>query len=222
MIGQPVSRVDGPAKVTGRASYAYEYWNDGPPLYGVIVTATIGHGQIQEIDASHAERSPGVRAVLTHENAPAQGTRDDTIPWSYWRARPTLSSPDVSHYGEAVALVVATTLEQAQAAANLVHIVYAGEPGRFDLAGGADQAYAPKHLVAGLPTDSAVGNFESGFESAAAKVDQRYHTPYCFSQPMEPNACLAVPRGDGLVVYVSTQIVDAARLLQRHNRRPIT
>ena len=109
------------------------------------------------------------------------------------------------------ALVVATTLEQAQAAANLVHIVYAVEPGRFDLAAAVDQAYAPKHLLAGLPTDSAVGDFESGFESATAKVDQRYRTAYCFSQPMEPNACLAVPRGDGLVVYVSTQIVDAAR-----------
>jgi xanthine dehydrogenase YagR molybdenum-binding subunit len=211
MIGRPVSRVDGPVKVTGRATYAYEYSPAEPTLYGVIVTATIGRGRIQGIDVSHAERSPGVRAVVTHENAPAQGARDDSIPWSYWRARPTLSSPDIYHYGEAVALVVATALEQAQAAANLVHIVYAVEPGHFDLAAGEGRAYVPKHLVAGLPTDSGVGDFDSGFESAAVKVDQCYHTPYCFSQPMEPNACLAVPREDDLVVYVSTQIVDAAR-----------
>ena len=92
VIGQPLNRVDGPLKVTGQATYAYEHWEAGQPLYGVIVTATIGRGRIQEIDVSHAERSPGVRAVITHQNAPAQGTRDDSIPWSYWRARPTLSS----------------------------------------------------------------------------------------------------------------------------------
>ena len=39
----------GPVKVTGRAAYAYEHGNDEPPLYGVIVTATIGHGRIREI-----------------------------------------------------------------------------------------------------------------------------------------------------------------------------
>ena len=214
MIGQPTSRVDGPVKVTGRATYAYEYWQDEPPLYGVVVTATIGRGRITEIDTSRVERSPGVRAVITHKNVPPQGARDDTIPWSYWRARPTLSSEEISHYGEVVALVVATTLEEAQTAANLLHITYAIEPGHFDLSANEEQAYPPKHLIPAmpvLPTDSSVGNFDPEFENAAVKVDQRYHTSYCFSQPMEPNACLAVPRGDDLVVYTSTQIVDAAR-----------
>jgi xanthine dehydrogenase YagR molybdenum-binding subunit len=212
MIGQPISRVDGPLKVTGRATYSYEYrQEDEASLYGVIVTATIGRGRIQEIDVSHAERSPGVRAVFTHQNAPAQGTRDESSPAPYWRPRPTLASPQIGHYGEPVALVVAATLEQAQAAANLVRVAYAAEPGHFDFMANAKRAYAPKQLIFGLPTDSAVGDFESEFESAAVKVDQHYHTPYCFSQPMEPNACLAVPRGDDLLVYVSTQIVDAAR-----------
>src|SRR5260370_17716825 len=93
MIGQPSSRGDGPVKVTGRATYAYEYRQDEAPLYGVIVTATIGRGRIQEIDVSHAERSPGVRAVITHQNTPAQGARDESSPVPYWRARPTLPSP---------------------------------------------------------------------------------------------------------------------------------
>ena len=42
MIGQPINRVDGPLKVTGRAAYAYEQWEAGQPLYGSIVGATIG------------------------------------------------------------------------------------------------------------------------------------------------------------------------------------
>jgi xanthine dehydrogenase YagR molybdenum-binding subunit len=161
MIGQPTTRVDGPVKVTGRATYAYEYWQDEPPLYGVVVTATIGRGRITEIDTSPAERSPGVRAVITHKNVPPQGARDDTIPWSYWRARPTLGSEEISHYGEVVALVVATTLEEAQTAANLLHITYAIEPGHFDLSANEEQAYPPKHLIPAmpfLPTDSSVGN----------------------------------------------------------------
>jgi len=211
MIGQPISRVDGPAKVTGRATYAYEYWQDEAPLYGVIVTATIGRGRIREIDPADAERSPGVHAIITHENTPAQGARDESSPSPYWRARPTLASPDIGHYGEPVALVVAATLEQAQAGASLVRIAYAAEPGHFDFMANAEKAYAPKQLVFGLPTDSAVGNFDAGYDSAPVKIDHQYHTPYCFSQPMEPNACLAVPRGEDLVLYVSTQIVDAAR-----------
>jgi xanthine dehydrogenase YagR molybdenum-binding subunit len=108
-------------------------------------------------------------------------------------------------------LVVAATLEEAQAGANLVRVAYAAEPGHFDFMANAERAYAPKQLVFGLPTDSAVGNFDAGYDSAPVKIDHQYHTPYCFSQPMEPNACLAVPRGEDLVLYVSTQIVDAAR-----------
>lgn len=210
MIGQPVSRVDGPLKVTGRATYAYEYLQDKPPLYGVVVTATIGCGRIREIDASGAQRSPGVCAVITYENAPAQGSPDDSLPWSYWRARPTLTDPNIYHYGEAIAFVVATTLEEAQEAANLVRVMYETQPGQFDLASSENRAYAPKHLIVGLPTDSALGDFEAGFESAPVKIDAQYRTAYCFSMPMEPNACIAAPRGDDLVVYVSTQIVDAA------------
>jgi xanthine dehydrogenase YagR molybdenum-binding subunit len=213
MIGQPISRVDGPVKVTGRATYAYEYWHDEAPLYGVIVTATIGRGHIREIDLSQAQRSQGVYAFVTHQNAPAQGTRDEPspMPLPYWSARPTLASSRIGHYGEPVALVVAATLEQAQAAANLVRIAYAAEPGHYDFTAEAEKAYAPKQLLFGMPTDSAVGNFNEGYDSAPVKIDHEYNTPYCFSQPMEPNACLAVPRGEDLELYVSTQIVDAVR-----------
>ncbi len=213
MIGHPISRLDGPVKVTGGATYAYEYLQDEAPLYGVIVTATIGRGHIKEIDSSQAQQSPGVCAIVTHENIPAQGARDEPnpMPFPYWRARPTLASPEVGHYGEPVAFVVAATLVQAQAAANLVRVTYATEEGSFDFMANAESAYAPKQLLFGLPTDSAVGNFDPGYDSAPVKIDRQYNTAYCFSQPMEPNACVAVPRGEDLELYVSTQIVDAVR-----------
>ena len=68
-IGEPLSRVDGPAKVTGAASYAAEFAL--PDLaYGAIVQSTIAKGRITAIDTAAAERAPGVLAVITHANAP--------------------------------------------------------------------------------------------------------------------------------------------------------
>ena len=211
-IGQPINRVDGPLKVSGQATYSYEYWDVGQPLYGFVVGATIGNGRIARIDSSRAERSPGVRLVLTHQNAPAQGARDESIPWEYWRVHPALDGPEIHHYGEPVALVVATSYEQARAAAQLVDVEYVAEPGRYDFAALLDQVYRPEKVNAGLPTDSAVGDFDAGFASAAVKIDQRYSTPFELALPMEPHVCMAVPRGEELIVYVSTQIVDAAHV----------
>ena len=211
MIGQPISRVDGPAKVTGRATYAYEHWDVGQPLYGFIVGATIGKGRIKSLDTGRAERSPGVRLVMTHLNAPAQGTPDPSVPSQYSRAFPALNSADVHHYGEPVALVVAETFEQAQAAAYLINVEYTTEPGKFDFAASMSEAYAPKKINAGLPTDTSSGDFHAAFEAAAVKIDQRYSTPYEFSQPMEPQAALALWRGDDLTLYVTAQMLAEAR-----------
>jgi xanthine dehydrogenase YagR molybdenum-binding subunit len=211
IIGQPISRIDGPLKASGRATYAAEHWDVGQPLYGFIVGATIGKGRIAAIDTTRAERSPGVRMVMTHRNAPAQGKADPAIRSAYSRAFPVLDGAEIHHYGEPVALVVAATYEQARAAASLVEVTYAGEPGRFDFAARLDQAYAPKAVNAGLPANSAIGDFDGAFAGADVKVDATYTTPYQFSQPMEPHACLVVPDGEGLTVYASSQIVAEAR-----------
>ncbi len=211
MTGRPISRVDGPRKVSGQATYAYEHWDVGRPLYGFIVGATIGKGRITRIDGTRAERAPGVRLVLTYLNAPAQGKADPVIPSAYSRAFPVLRGAEIHHYGEPVALVVAGTYEQARAAAGLVDVEYAVEAGRFDFAGRLDHAFAPKKINAGLETDSAVGDFDAGFASAEVKVDRVYTTPYESSQPMEPHACMVVPRGDDLDFYVSAQMLGEAR-----------
>jgi len=211
MTGQPVNRVDGPLKVSGKATYAFEHWDVGQPLYGFIAGATIGKGRITRMDTSRAERAPGVRLVMTHRNAPEQGTADPSIPSQYSRAFPVLSGPEVHHYGEPVALVVATTYEQARSAASLVDVDYAVEPGRFEFAQQLDQAYAPKKVNAGLETDSAVGDIDAGFAGAEVKVDRVYTTPYECSQPMEMHACMVVPRGEDFDIYVSAQMLGEAR-----------
>ena len=109
VVGKPLDRVDGRLKVTGGARYAYEVAQGPAVAYGFVVQASIGKGQIKSIDTGAAERAPGVILVLTHRNAPEQGTGN------HHEAHPVLTSPEVSYYGQPVAFVVAETFEQARA-----------------------------------------------------------------------------------------------------------
>src|SRR6266852_1604082 len=151
IVGKPLDRVDGRLKVTGGARYAYEMQQGPATAYGFVVEASIGRGRIKSIDTGAAERAPGVVLVLTHRNAPEQGTGN------HREAHPVLTSPEVSYYGQPVAFVVAETFEQARAAAYLVRVDYDRLPGTYALRDGLDQARAPQG--AGAPPDSAVGDF---------------------------------------------------------------
>ena len=122
LIGKSIDRVDGRLKVMGQAPYAYEVQQDtARTAYGFIVEATIAKGRVADIDASAAEGASGVLMVMTHKNAPRQGT------WGpleakdrYARASPQLSNDQVRFYGEVVAFVVAESFEEARSAAKLV------------------------------------------------------------------------------------------------------
>ena len=72
LIGSAMDRVDGHAKVTGQAPYAFEVKSAAKPAYGWIVEATIAKGRIAAIDTGAAEKAPGVLHVMTHRNAPPQ------------------------------------------------------------------------------------------------------------------------------------------------------
>src|SRR4029077_13108664 len=68
-IGKPVSRVDGPAKVTGQAKYAAEF-NVPGLAHGFVVSGTIAKGSVKRIDRTAALTVPGVIAVLAHDSRP--------------------------------------------------------------------------------------------------------------------------------------------------------
>src|SRR5262249_43334415 len=74
-IGQPIDRVDGHAKVTGRAKYAAEY-NVPNLAYGVVVSSVIAKGRITKIVTNEALHLEGVIQVFTHENAPPASSLD--------------------------------------------------------------------------------------------------------------------------------------------------
>src|SRR5438132_1021781 len=83
-IGRPLNRVDGRAKVTGRAKYAAEY-NIAGLTYGVVVSSGVARGKIKSIDSSAALDLDGVLQVFTHQNIPRlarspQSYTDDIAP----------------------------------------------------------------------------------------------------------------------------------------------
>ena len=198
VIGKPTTRIDGSLKTTGTAPYAYERYDVAPnQAYGYVVGAAIAKGKIKSINLVAAKAAPGVLAIVTAENAGKLGK-------GKFNTAKLLGGPEIQHYHQAVAVVVAETFEQARDAAQLVEIDYAPEQGFFDLAGARDLAKKPEK---GEP-DSTAGDFASGFSSAPVKLDETYTTPDHAHAMMEPHASIAAWDGDKLNLWTSNQMID--------------
>jgi len=209
-IGRPLDRVDGRLKVTGSATYAYEYAAHGGATYGFIVPAAIGKGRILGVDVRDARRAPGVLLVVTKDNAPPQSPWGPVdLPDRFARAAPALNTDEVPYFGFPVAFVVADTFEHAAAAAALVRVRYAPVPGDYDLQAAAPHAENPGRMNGALPADSAVGDFEPAFASAPVKIDAIYTTPYQNQVPMEPHATMAAWEGRMLTVHTAAQLTTS-------------
>ena len=209
-VGLPLDRVDGRLKVTGKAPYAYEYAAQGAALYGVIVPASIAKGSVVGVDARDAQSAPGVRLVLTKDNSPPQhpfGPVD--LPDRFARAVPALDTDKVPYFGFPAAFVVADTIEQATAAAAMVRVRYASAPGAYDLHAAGPSAVNPGRIGGSDPADSAIGDFDTAFARAPAKIDATYTTPYQHQAPMEPHATMAVWDGPQLTVYTAAQLTGS-------------
>ncbi len=200
VIGKPHPRIEGPLKTTGTAVYSYENHAVAPnAAYGYIVGAGIAKGRIASIDTAAAKAAPGVLAVITADNAgPVKAS-------GFYVAKP-LAGPEIDHYHQAVALVVAETFEQARAAAGLVRVDYTRGTGAFDLP--AARAGAKPHQ---RQPDVRIGDFDGAFAKAAVKVDEVYTTPDQSHMMMEPHATIARWDGDELTIWSAQQIVGWAR-----------
>jgi xanthine dehydrogenase YagR molybdenum-binding subunit len=208
--GQPVSRIDGRAKVTGGAKYAAEY-NVPDLVYGWVVTSAIARGKIRAIDAAAALRLPGVLQVFTHENSPRHGQADrdytDEVapPGSPFRP---LYNNEIKYNGQPIALVVAGSLELARYAASLVQFEYERETHVTDLYKERGRAYEP------TPRDFIVlhgqrGNAAKALNDAAVSIEAEYRAPSEHHNPMELFATTAVlDENGGLTVYDKTQGVQ--------------
>ncbi len=200
VVGRAHDRIDGPLKTTGTAHYAYE-WHDVVPdvAYGYVVGSSIAKGRINAIDSRAARRAPGVITIVTADNAGRLGKGE-------MNAATLLGGPDIQHYHQAIAVVVAETFEQARAAAALIQVDYRRERGAWDLA---------KEKPAAKPDESdpgkKTGDFASAFAASPVKLDALYTTPDQSHMAMEPHASMAAWDGDKLTVWTSNQMINWCR-----------
>lgn len=207
-IGKPVSRIDGPAKVTGAAKYAAEF-NQTALAYGFVVNSSIAKGRIKSIDRTRALAVPGVLEVFAHDNRPEVAAKpekytDETAPpGSPFRP---LYDEQIFFSGQPVALVVAEESEIARYVATLVDIEYEAEKAITDFDSQIDQAFSPsKKRLAGWDPEPR-GDVEKALSRATIRMRQEYRTPIEHHNPMENFGCTAVWEGEGrLTVHDKTQ-----------------
>jgi xanthine dehydrogenase YagR molybdenum-binding subunit len=201
--GAPLNRIDGVQKVTGAATYAYEYPVEGV-TYVFPVQSTIAKGSIVSIDASAARALPGVIAVLSHENAPRLAPLDDAEPAVF-------QSDAVVYHGQFVAAVVAETSEIARHAASLVVVHYQEQPHDVELRADRGDLSTPERLSNGDETDTRSGDVEAALASSPISLDHTYTTPAEHHNPIEPHATLAVWSDDSVTLYDANQGADWIR-----------
>lgn len=201
VVGKPTDRIDGPLKTTGTAPYAYERHDAlSGVAYGYVLGSAIAKGRITAMDVSRAKAAPGVLSVVTATSA-GKLTKGD------FNTANLLGGPEIQHYHQAVAVVVAETFEQARAAAALIKVDYQRATGRFDLQSEKDAA-----PPAGKDNpDTAVGDFDKAFAAAPVQLDETYTTPDQSHAMMEPHATIAAWQGDKLTVWTSNQMVAWGR-----------
>jgi xanthine dehydrogenase YagR molybdenum-binding subunit len=201
LTGAPISRIDGIAKVTGKAAYATDY-----PVknlaYAVLFKSTIAAGTIRSIDTAAAEKAPGVLAVITHTNAPKLNV-DGGI-----RGGALLQGPEIEFYGQHIGIVVAETFEQARHASHLISVTYDKKEPQADFEKLIEKAVPSKDKD---KADAVRGDVKAALRDAVYKVEAVYETPVEHHHPLEPHATIAEWNGDRVTLYNSSQIVNGAQ-----------
>jgi xanthine dehydrogenase YagR molybdenum-binding subunit len=207
-IGDAVNRVDGIAKVTGKARYAAEHPVAGL-LYGWIVSSSIARGRITQLRDAAAHAVPGVVEIITHHNHPALARSNkkyqDQVapPGTPFRA---LADDKIAFSGQPVALVVAETLEVARYAASLVEAEYEQARHNTSLEVAMPERFVPKKLRDAYKPPKSRGDASAAFEAAPIKISEDYYLPTNFHNPMEPHAAIAIWEDEErITVYDKTQ-----------------
>src|ERR1700751_3792851 len=204
VIGRPIPRVDGRLKVSGTAMYTSDH-NFPGMLYAVPVPSTIAKGTLTGLDTSDAENLPGVRAVFHRENIGhffrVPPNQDSSVVID--ESRPPLEDDTIRYYGQYVAVAVADSLEQAQAAADAGKVTYREETP--DVRNKLTQQQEP---TVGSQRGDAAGTFNT----APVNIDQTYVTPVETHNPIELHATVAVWDGTSFTLHETTQAVKNHQL----------
>ena len=206
LIGQPVSRIDGPLKVQGKARFAAEFPMDGM-AYAALAFSTIAKGRIATLDTAAAEAAPGVVLVMTHRNAPTMkpsplfGTGPKAAGGS---DLPVMQDASIHWNGEPIAVVLADTQEQADHAVSLIRATYDAEPAVTSVAA-AKANGTETGSFNGEPQHVEIGDAEAAFAAAPHRVDATYHTPRQNHNAIELHAATLAWKGDELTIHDASQ-----------------
>ncbi|WP_414644563.1 xanthine dehydrogenase family protein molybdopterin-binding subunit [Bradyrhizobium sp.] len=209
-LGTQQSRLDGPEKVRGQARFAAEVAMERL-LYAACVHSTIARGRIVELDVTAAEAAPGVALVMTHRNAPKMAA-PPPIGLTNLKAAgnniiPVMQDAEVRWNGQAVAVVLAETQEQADHAAALVKVRYEAAAARTRFEDAKVDARTPDSLLIER-NRLKKGDADAALASAPHRVDAVYRTPWHNHNPIEPNATTIAWQGDRLIVHDATQMLN--------------
>jgi carbon-monoxide dehydrogenase large subunit len=199
VIGTATPRADAVEKVTGEARYTSDTMMPGT-LWAKSLRSPYAHARIVSVDTSRAAALPGVRAVLT--GADVSGV----LFGRRMRDVPVLAEHVVRFVGERVAAVAADDATIAEAACQLIDVVYEELPTVLGpeqaLADGAPMLHPEVNSYAGLPrtvegnlnafvTDSwGHGDIAKGFAEADVIIEGTYTTQRVHQGYMEPHGCL--------------------------------
>ena len=198
-VGEAVRRPDAVFKVKGDFPYSSDLQVEGM-LWGVTVRSPHPYARLVAIDTSEALASPGVSAVLTHEDVPGRKVYGLEIP-----DQPVLAIDVVRYWGEAVALVAADHPERARRAADKVRVEYQVLKPLTDpeLALTED---APRLHPAGNVTRQVRIRHGDQHPRADVVVTGEYEIGMQDQAPLGPESGLAIPDGAGGVdLYIATQ-----------------
>jgi CO/xanthine dehydrogenase Mo-binding subunit len=227
-IGIDFPRVDGPAKISGAANYTADIEIPGM-LYAKALRSIHPHANIIHLDATKAERLPGVAAVLTRDDLKVMNPYFGPIV----KDQPIVAIDRVRYVGEVMALVAAEERDIAEEAVSLIEFECRPLPAVFDLVQAMEPSAPllhPERVTASLQwfdsasfrieTNSNVlstyhgedGDIAAGFKNADEIFEDLYTSPKIQHGQMEPHATTAYWEPSGkLVVYTATQTPSPVR-----------
>ena len=207
-VGKPISRIDGPLKVQGRARFAAEFTPERL-AYAAVAFSTIAKGRIATLDVAKAEGAPGVVVVMTYKNAP----RMKPMPKFFSANKaaggddlPIMQDARIHWNGQPIAVVLAETQEQADHAKSLIHVTYETDAATTSLAAAKAHGTEPG-VFQGEKLKLEVGDAEAALAASPFKVDATYRTPRHNHNPIELHAATVEWAGDHLRVHDASQAV---------------
>jgi CO/xanthine dehydrogenase Mo-binding subunit len=219
IVGTNAARVDGVEKVTGRAKFTGDL-NLPELLEAKVLRSPLPHAIIESIDASKAEKFPGVVAILTRADV-----KDiDPFYGNCLRDRPLVALDKVRFVGEPVAVVAAESALAAEEALSLIEVRYRELP-CVATVDDALATHAPLvhegiagagefHEVAGLGSDARPnvchheryeqGDVARGFATAETIIEEAFEFPMIYQYAMEPHTCIARVTQAGITLWTSS------------------